>query len=405
MRRYFLFLVAGALAAILSFSGCHKDLSADDQPNNTIRIGVITSLTGANAAFGQAHKAGYTIALEQINAAGGIHGKKIDLDYYDDQSSGEKAIPGVSKLADQDHVPLILGAYSSESTRAIEPVVTQKQVPLIMPTATADNVMETGSPWVFRICAGSGAYADTILDFLKHNGDPKTLAIIYENTNFGQSNNKSMSAAAQKAGLKVVASEPYPTSSPDYKALLLRVKAKNPDVIYFASYLLDASSLMRQAQQVNLNPKYFTSAGAGFAAAEFPRPDKGAGKDAEYTFSASQWLPSAAWAGAKEFDQKYYQITGDHPAHHGMEAYVTLLAAAEALRNAQPTITPTALRDALRQLNLPETPFGPIKFDQRGQNAHPVLVTQIQGGQYKVVWPAEVATAKPILPTPAWNKR
>jgi branched-chain amino acid transport system substrate-binding protein len=401
MRRLVYLLVSIALAAGLLLSGCQTRSGAD---SNTIRIGVITSLTGSNAAFGQAHKAGYTIALDELNAKGGINGKKIELDYYDDQSKPDQAVQGVSKLVDQDHVPIILGAYSSESTRAIVPVVTQKQIPLIMPTAVADNVMETGSPFVFRICAGSGSYADGTLDFLKNNGSPKKLAIIYENTNFGQANNKSMTSAAQKAGVDLVGSEAYQASSPDYKALLQRVKSKNPEVIYFASYLLDAGTLMRQAEQVNLNPKYYTSAGTGFAAAEFPSPEKGAGKYSEYTFSVSQWLPSAAWKGSKDFDEKYFKLTGTHPAYHGMEAYATLMTAAEAIKNAGGT-TPVAIRDALRNLNLPQTPFGPVKFDAKGQNAHPVLITQVQGGQYKVVWPQDAAEAKPIIPTPEWNKR
>src|SRR6201992_4147057 len=113
------------------------------------KIGVITSLTGSLAAFGEAHKNGYAIALDELNAKGGVLGKKIELEFYDDQSKPDQAVQGVAKLVDQDHVPLILGAYSSENTRAIVPAVTQKQIPLLMPTATADNVMESGSPWVF----------------------------------------------------------------------------------------------------------------------------------------------------------------------------------------------------------------------------------------------------------------
>src|ERR1700753_4125004 len=113
------------------------------------KVGVITSLTGSLAAFGEAHKNGYAIALDELNAKGGVLGKKIELEFYDDQSKPDQAVQGVAKLVDQDHVPLILGAYSSENTRAIVPAVTQKQIPLLMPTATADNVMESGSPWVF----------------------------------------------------------------------------------------------------------------------------------------------------------------------------------------------------------------------------------------------------------------
>ena len=399
MRSKFLVLAVLAASFAVVLGGCNSK-----QASNTIRIGVITSLTGSNAAFGQAHKAGYTIAANEINAKGGLLGKKIELDFYDDQSKPDQAVQGVSKLVDQDHVPVILGAYSSESTRAIIPVITQKQVPVIVPTAVADNIMETGSQYVFRICAGSGSFASATLDFLKNNGDPKKISVIYENTNFGQSNLKSMQSVAQKAGVELVSTDAYQASSPDYKALLQSVKAKNPDAIYFASYLLDASTLMRQAEQVNINPKYYTSAGTGFAAAEFPTADKGAGKYAEYTFSVSQWLPSARWKGSKEFDDAYFKMTGLHPAYHGMEAYAALIVAGEAITKAGKA-EPAAVHDALRSLNIPETPFGPVKFDDKGQNAHPVLLTQVQNAKYKVVWPLEAAEAKAVIPTPDWSKR
>src|SRR5713226_1896520 len=116
----------------------------------TTRIGVITSLTGSLAAFGEAHKNGYAIALDEINARGGVLGKKVELDFYDDQSKPDQAVQGVSKLVDQDHVSMLLGAYSSENTKAIINPVTTHQIPLLIPTATADNVMDAKSPWVFR---------------------------------------------------------------------------------------------------------------------------------------------------------------------------------------------------------------------------------------------------------------
>jgi branched-chain amino acid transport system substrate-binding protein len=392
--------VAGVLASLLLLIACSESSSNVSEP---IKFGVITSLTGSNTAFGQAHKAGYTIAVNDINSTGGVNGRKIELVYYDDQSKPDRAVRGVSKLVDNDHVALLLGAYSSESTRAIVPVVTAKQVPLIIPTAVADNIMQANSPWVFRVCAGSGAFAAATLDFLKNNGDPKTMAIVYENTNFGQANRKSMADAAKAAGLNVVAEEGYQAKSPGYEALLRRVKARNPDVIYFASYLFDASALMRQAAQVQLNSTYYTSAGTGFAAPEFPT-DKGAGKYANYTFSVAQWLPPAKWPGSKEFDEKYYQLTTTHPAYHAAEAYAALLVAADAMKRSK-AASPTAIRDAIRNTDLPQTTFGPIKFDAHGQNAHPLLVTQVQNQRYKVVWPPDVAETKPIVPTPTWSER
>jgi branched-chain amino acid transport system substrate-binding protein len=370
---------------------------------NTIKIGVITSLTGSLAAFGEAHKNGYSIALDEINAKGGILGKKVELDFYDDQSKPDQAVQGVSKLVDQDHVTMLLGAYSSENTKAIINPVTTHHIPLLIPTATADNVMDSKSPWVFRICAGANDYAKATIEFLKHNGAPKTIAIVYEKTNFGQANMQAMQEAAKAAGMNVVATEEYEAKAPDYKAVLRRVKDKNPDVIYFCSYLLDATTLMRQSQEVDFNPKYYTSAGTGFAAAEFPTA-KGAGKNAEYTFSVSQWLADGPWPGSKEFDAEYFKRTGTHPQYHAMQAYQTLMTAAQAINNAK-SLDATKVRDALRDINLKTSAFGPIKFDANGQNQHVVLITQVQGGKYLVVYPANLAAAKPVIPAPQWSKR
>ncbi|MDI3317573.1 MAG: ABC transporter substrate-binding protein [Bacillota bacterium] len=386
-----------------SASPASSSSSSAGASGGTIKIGFITSETGSQAAFGQAHIRGYEIALEEINAKGGVLGKKIELDKCDDTSKPDQAVQCVSKLVDQDHVPLIMGSYSSESTYAIVPVMTQKQIPLIIPTAVADNVMQSGSPWIFRICAGSGDYARAMVDFLKHNGDPKTMAIIYENTNFGQSNDKSMRKAAADGGIRVIDEEGYNAGSPDYKAMLQKVKAKHPDAIYFASYLLDAVTLMHQARQVDLNAKYFTAAGTGFSAAEFPTPDKGAGKDAEYTFSVNQWLPDVSWPGAKEFDQKFFAKYGSHPAYHATEAYASLYAAAAAIEKAG-SLDPAKIQQALHQIDI-QTAFGPVRFGESGQNPHPVLISQVQNGKFATVWPTDAASAKPIYPTPAWNQR
>jgi branched-chain amino acid transport system substrate-binding protein len=270
------FLGAVGFAIVATLAGAGACKGGEKQEANTIRIGVITSITGPQAAFGAAHKYGYTIAASEINAKGGVLGKQIEIVFYDDQGKADQAVLGVSKLVDQDHVVTVLGAYSSETTGAILRPLTGKGIPLIMPTATSDAVVETGSPWLFRICAGANAYATAMADFLKNNGAPKTMAIVYENTNFGQSNAKAMVKAAPAAGITVVDQEAYQAAAPDYKALLQRVKAKNPEVVYFASYLLDATTLMRQSEQVDLSPTFIAAAGTGFSAAEFPT-EKGAG--------------------------------------------------------------------------------------------------------------------------------
>src|SRR5262249_8102889 len=111
----------------------------------------------------------------------------------------------------------------------------------------------------------------------------------------------------------------------------------------------------------------------------------------------------AKWAGSKEFDAEFFRRFKSHPQYHAMQAYAVLQVAAAAINNAK-SLEPAKIRDAIRSINLSTTPFGPIKFDS-GQNQHPVLITQIQNGQYHVVFPADAAEAKPVIPAPAWAKR
>jgi branched-chain amino acid transport system substrate-binding protein len=381
---------------------CDRKKDPESSRGGSTKIGVITALTGTQAAFGQAHQRGYAIALEEINAGGGATGNRFELDIYDDQSKPDVALQGASKLVDQDRVPVVIGSYSSESTLALVPTMTRKQVPLVVPTATADNIIEQKSPWVFRLCAGSGDYAAAMVDFLKNNGSPKTMAIVYENTNFGQSQGAAMRKAAGESGMTVVDEEAYNAGSPSYSPMLQRVKEKKPEVIYFASYLLDATTLMRQSRQVGLDARLFAAAGTGFSAAEFPTDDKGAGKDAEYTIAASQWVPQVKWSGSREFDEKFVAKYGSHPAYHAMQAYAALKVVAAAIMQAK-KLEPAAIRDALKDIHL-ESAFGPIHFAENGQNQHPVVITQVQKGKHTVVWPREVAVA-PVLETPPWSAR
>ncbi len=388
----------GVLALALA---CHRP-ERPPVARSTTLIGVITAVTGTQAAFGQAHQRGYAMALEEINAEGGALGKPVELDTYDDQSKPDIALQGASKLIDQDHVPVVIGSYSSESTLALVPTMTRKEVPLVIPTATADNVVEQKSQWVFRLCAGSADYAAAVVDVLATHGSPKTLALVYENTNFGQSQASAMKKTATAGGMTVVDEEPYNAGSTSYSPMLQRVQEKKPEVVYFASYLLDATTLMRQTHQIGLDARFFAAAGTGFSTAEFPTEEKGAGKDAEYTLAASQWVPQVNWPGAREFDAKFIARYGAHPAYHAVQAYAALKVVVAAIKLAN-RLEPAAIRDALKNIHT-DSAFGPVAFAENGQNHHPVVITQVQKGKHTVVWPQDVAVA-PLLDTPRWRDR
>lgn len=370
-----------------------------------IEVGVITSLTGSWAKFGEMQKGGYEIALDEINKGGGILGAKLKLAIEDDASKGENAISLVEKLAIQKNVPIILGAYGSGATFPAAKKASELKVPFLVPTSFADNITSFGSRYVFRITSTSTEMSVVATDFLKDVVKPQKIAIVYENTNFGTSTSKPIKDTAEKAGIKVVAFEAYAAGATDFKPMLQKVKGANPEAIVYVSYLNDAVLLMRQSKELDLNVKAVVGAGAGFSVPEFI-DSQGAGKNAEYTFSATPWMPDVKWKGAKEFNDEFKRRYGYEPSYHAAQAHAALYVLKNVLERAK-SLDREKIREALATTDMApnDTIFGPIKFNDKGQNAHPMLVTQVQGGKYVTVWPADVAVTKPIIPMPAWKDR
>ncbi|HVG18932.1 MAG TPA: ABC transporter substrate-binding protein [Blastocatellia bacterium] len=379
-------------------AGCRGDrqkaaLDAD------IPVGIVTSVTGAEARFGQAQKYGYQMALDEINSAG-VLGKKLELIYQDDTSRPEVSTLAVEKLAERSDVGAIIGAYSSSSTFPAAAVANRYQVPMLCPSATTDEITRQGYDWVFRVCASASAYGRALVDFLTKAVGATRLAVVYENTQFGSSVARAALEQAPGAGIEVVTFEAYDAGATDFTPLLTRVKSKSPDAILFVSYLADATLLMRQSKEIDLNPKVFMAGGAGFSLPDFL---KGAGDTAEYTISVTQWTPDAKWTGSREWAEKFRARFNYEPSYHSVQAYISLKILADAIERAGSTDR-TAIRDAIRTSSL-DSIFGPIRFDEVGQNDHPVAITQVLGGKFVTIWPQAAAIRPPIVPTPRWGAR
>ncbi|MBI5166457.1 MAG: ABC transporter substrate-binding protein, partial [candidate division NC10 bacterium] len=265
-----------------------------------IKVGLPLPLTGIHAKFGEAIRNAYVMAVEEINAAGGIRkgplaGRKIELLIEDDQSKPEVARSAVEKLITRDKVPMIVGEYSSSNGFAVAGVANQYQVPFLNTTPAADRITQSGWKWVFRLNQPASAYAEGLQDFLLKVVKPKSMVILFENTLFGTTAGKAMKDWADKKGIAVLLYEPYEAGAIDFKPTLLKVKAANPDIIYMVSYLMDAMLLMRQSRELGLQPKLFAGGAAGFTMPEF---GAGAGRAADYVFSATLWAPDAKYPGA-----------------------------------------------------------------------------------------------------------
>jgi len=368
------------------------------------RFSIPLPLTGTQAKFGEIEKRSYEIAMGEINAGGGIKGKKISLEFEDSQGKPEVSRAIAEKLIDVKKQPVLFGEYSSSCSKAIAALAEERKIPYLVVTGATDDITRQNYKYVFRMNPTNACYATGMMSFLKEVVKPASIAILYESSDFGTSGAEVMVKQAEKAGMKVLVKEKYEKGAVDFKPILSKVKAERPDVIYMVSYVMDAALLMRQIKELRIDAKLYAGGAAGFTIPEFIQSAKDA---AEYVITVTLWSPQVTYPGAKEFAKKYKKLFGDHPSYHGAEAYSALYIIKDILGRAK-SWTPNDIRDAMRATNM-MTAFGPIKFeDKEGythQNFMDTLVMQVINSQHETIWPQKYASKKYIYPIPRWRER
>jgi branched-chain amino acid transport system substrate-binding protein len=369
-----------------------------------IKVGVVLPLTGTEAQFGEIEWNSFQLALDEINGAGGINGRPIELVKEDDTGKPDVGRSAMEKLITQDKVIVVGGGYSSSVSFAMAAVAQQREVPFVVNTGSDDKITEQKWSHVFRLNPPASEYPKALNSFLAEVVKPQTVAILFEKSNFGQSSSKSFAEQAEKMGLKVVLKEGYDSGAVDFKPLLIKVKAANPDLVYMVSYLMDAGLLMRQSKELDINPKLFVGGGAGFT---LPGFFDNAGKAADFVFSATLWTETVPYAGAKAYFDRYQKKYGHVTEYHGAEAYACMYVIADALKRAK-ELTPAGVREALVHTDV-MTAFGPVKFisydKKTQQNKLPTYLVQWQGGKLETVWPKEIATKPAVYPITKWSER
>jgi branched-chain amino acid transport system substrate-binding protein len=364
---------------------------------DTLRVGIILPITGAKANFGEIEKLSFEMALQEINAAGGINGKKLEFLFEDDTGRPEVARSAAEKLITKDKVLMLGGGYGSSETFAIAGVAQQNRIPFLVNTGSDDKITEQGWEYIFRLNPPVSEYPRALESFLTEVVKPKTAAILYENTNFGSSGSQEFKAICQRLGIQVVVEEGYEHGGVDFKPILVKVKDKNPDLVYMISYVMDASLLMRQAMELRIKPKLFVGGAAGFTLPEFP---KNAGKAAEKVFSATLWYQTLKYPGAMDYYNKFVATYKKDTEYHGAEAYAAAYVIADTLKRAKST-SPDDIRKALSETDM-MTVFGPVKFisydKKTNQNRLPTYLVQWIDGRLELVWPKELATKPYVYP-------
>jgi len=371
---------------------------------DTIKIGVITSFTGRFAEFGAQHKAGFQVALEEINAAGGINGKPVELVIEDDTSNQQAALAAAEKLLNEG-VPIVMGAYSSSITNPLSQYFTRQEAPFLVFTSSADSITNPGSDWVFRINQPASAYAEVLFDVFDDLGNKsplQTIAVVHGNGTFENAVADAAQQLATERGYDIVEMQSYDKGLTDFRPILNRFKAKSPDIIFMVSYSADAVAIMRQVKETGLSAKVFVGAAAGFALPEFL---EGAQDAADYVITATAWTKDVNYAGAETLYQELKAARGKEPSYHAAQAYAGLLTVADALNRAS-SLSPEDVRQALAATNL-STTYGPIRFEDfagfRNQNPVKMVAEQVQNGKFTTIFTQDGEVSDILFPAPSWD--
>ncbi len=362
-----------------------------------VKIGFVNSVTGPEAPIGEALTNGVDLALDDLKK----QGIQLQVIRQDDVGKPQVAMSALEQLATGDEVAAVVGPYASAPANAMAKLAEQYKVPMLIPVASKEDITRQGYRWVFRLNAPAHNYASELIDAALAFGKPKSIAFIYESTDFGTSVATLGKEYAKQKGFQIVGDEAYQKGAADYRSTLTKLRAANPDLVLMVSYVADAVLLMRQSREVGLTPKAFLGGGAGFDTTQFQN-EKDISND---VFCVTQWTPDNGAPGSADFAKRYEQRFGKRPTYHAATAYEAMMIMGHVAQQAGGD------RNKIREMLATGSwkgIMGEVKFQTydgfTNQNRHQMVVFQYQGDKTPVVYPPSAAKGKAVWPFPGWKK-
>ncbi|CAM4521355.1 MULTISPECIES: ABC transporter substrate-binding protein [Paenibacillus] len=356
MKKIGAIILSTVLTAVLA-SGCGSNntensansASGGNAAGDTIKIGADLELTGGQASFGDSASKGAQLAVDQINAAGGILGKQLELVVADNASKSEEATQAAQKLITNDKVVTIIGASTSTNTLGIVPVATEKKIPLVAvgatnPKVTVDERSGDVNEWVFRAAFIDPFQGQVMANFASNNLSAKT-AVIYTDTSsdYSKGLQKFFEETFKANGGEILSQESYQQKDSDFKAVLTRIKEANPDVIYLPGYYEEVGKIVKQAREMGITVPFL--GGDGW---DSPQLAEIAGAAAlENTYMSNHYSPEDTATEVTTFVDAYKEANGG-AVPDGMAAlgYDALKLVADAITRAGEA-DPAKIKDAL----------------------------------------------------------
>jgi branched-chain amino acid transport system substrate-binding protein len=399
-RQFLATTTSGVAVAAIGSVAMPSVLRAQGTP---VKLGVLHPVTGALSYSGQQGRLGATLAIEEINAAGGIKGLgKIDAVLGDAQSTPDGGTAEVEKMNSAE-VSCIVGGYASNICLATTQAAARYELPYVVDVGVADSIVTRGLKNTFRFGPGFGVISKTALANLAAINDragkpAKTVMIVHEDSLFGSGLAKLLNAQLPQQGFEILETIPHPTPTRDFNNVVLKIKAQNPDLVIPANYYNEYVLLARTMQQQQVKPKGIYSVLGGAASSykfvkEFPDA-------ARYIMDCNHWFDprnDKAQALKKKVESKDQFFT--YEVYMNYSCVYLIADAFERAASVDRAKLTAALASSTFSGHL--MPYGPTKF-VNGQNegAAPVN-TQVLDNDIKVVLPSAFSNAKPVFPRPA----
>ena len=357
----------------LAFSCTNQSDSNSTTDRSTIKIGFFGDLTGPTFNFGRSAYNGVIMAADEINNAGGINGRKIDVVIEDDRGSAEEAARLTAKLIDNDKVVAIIAGGTSGNSRAAAPKAQASHIPLISPSSTDPAVTQVGD-YIFRACFVDSFQGEVMANFAANTLKAQTAAILYDfNSSYGGGLTEYFELSFAKLGGRIVSKQTYMQGDADFKGQLSSIRSAAPDVIYIPGYYGDVALIAKQARLIGLTQPLL--GGDGWDAPELWQLGGDALNGAYITTHYSSDDPSPAiQTFVENYKQRYGQLL---PDAHAALAYDASKLLVDAIKRAGTTDS-AQLRDALAQTKNFQGVTGFITMDADRDAVKPAVVLKLQ---------------------------
>lgn len=365
------------LGAALLLTGCNKPSSGGA---GEIPVGEFASLTGKEATFGQSAHEGTQLAVEEINAAGGVLGKKIKLITEDDQSKAGEAATVVNKLIARDNVVAILGEVASSRSLEAAPICQQNKIPQISPASTNPKVTETGD-FIFRVCFIDPFQGTVMANFAHNTLKAQRVAVFTDvKSDYSKGLAKFFKEGFTKAGGQIVTELDYNGGDKDFNGQLTSIKSANPDAVFVPGYYTDVALICIQAREIGLNVPLF--GGDGWESDKLIEIGKGA---VEGNYFSTHYSTEAGSAKGKAFVEAYKKrYDGKVPDAMAALGYDSALILADAITRAGDT-DGQKIRDALAATKDFDAATGKITINEHRDATKPAVILQVKDGKFKYV--------------------